>query len=388
MKTMALSVFALCLFGFSVASVAAEDSLEIKASSISVLYRSGFRSSPNPLWLDGDKDYGVCFLVFEPSREFYRNLEGVDLVLRSANVADAESEEGFAVIAAGRLAARSGVIGRNQDIVLPLNIKALGDAAPLTLILVPNGTDGVGLLPQAKLRASRGVAKSAGNGLVAEYRFDGDALDSSGAGNHGIAAGRCEFGADRLGRARGALRIAGDKKAIVTVPHGAALDPGRMTLAAWVKGERPQLWARILHKFNFRDKAGYALFYDHKKGALAFEAYGRENKRLWLASRAKLSGDWQHVAFTYDGRTGCLFINGQPDSSMELPMTLKPYGGPLSIGNGFDGYEYYPWSGLIDEVRIYDRALSPADVAALFEGKASASASSNRLPDLRNVNSL
>lgn len=74
---------------------------------------------------------------------------------------------------------------------------------------------------------------------------------------------------------------------------------------------------------------------------------------------------WHHLAYTYDGATHVLYVDGAPaDSTQVMPQT-----GPASIariGNSPGGGE--PFTGWIDDVRVYAGALTPNDVARLAAG--------------------
>ena len=70
--------------------------------------------------------------------------------------------------------------------------------------------------------------------------------------------------------------------------------------------------------------------------------------------------DWAYIASTYDGATLRLFINGSQVSSRATTGTLLHTPDPLWIGGNQPYGEYF--QGLIDEVRVYDRALSAAAV--------------------------
>ncbi len=75
-------------------------------------------------------------------------------------------------------------------------------------------------------------------------------------------------------------------------------------------------------------------------------------------------GDWQLVVGTYDGATGTLYVDGKAVSSGAFPApgTVNL---PVNIGAYFGGGS--SWDGRIDEVQIYDRALSADEVRAIYE---------------------
>ena len=137
-----------------------------------------------------------------------------------------------------------------------------------------------------------------------------------------------------------------------------------LSVAAWVKPERPTGVVVARGGMN----QGYALYLDDGRPRFAV----RSATKLAVASaRRKLPEGWVHLAgvLTDDkkvqvyvgGRLAATaktprFIAADPLEAMEIgaddETCVGPYGGPLGFG------------GLIDEVRVYDRALSPAEVAA------------------------
>ena len=75
---------------------------------------------------------------------------------------------------------------------------------------------------------------------------------------------------------------------------------------------------------------------------------------------AMVAGVWTHLAVTYDGTTLRMFVNGVQVRTQSAPGATITSGGALRIGgNAFWG-EYF--KGLIDEVRIYNRALPVSEI--------------------------
>ena len=73
-------------------------------------------------------------------------------------------------------------------------------------------------------------------------------------------------------------------------------------------------------------------------------------------------GAWSYVALTYDGSTLRLFVNGTPVASRATTGTIERTENPLWLGGNHPYGEYF--AGLIDEARVYDRALAEAEIRA------------------------
>ncbi|MFO1417452.1 MAG: PKD domain-containing protein [Methylotetracoccus sp.] len=212
--------------------------------------------------------------------------------------------------------------------------------------------------------ASVGVlAPSDTNGLVAAYGFEevdgATAIDSSGNSNHGliIGASRIAAGNYLLGRA---LDLNGINQWI-TVPGAPSLIlPQRMTLEAWVKPAEPMHgWRTLLMKED--GDAAYYLYANNQRNLPATGTRIGGYQEL-PGSNSLTPKTWTHVAGTYDGRDLRLYVGGTLISQQKLIGQMSRDAGPLRIGGNALWGEYF--SGSIDEVRIYNRALSRTQIVA------------------------
>ncbi|HMF93839.1 MAG TPA: LamG-like jellyroll fold domain-containing protein [Vicinamibacterales bacterium] len=200
------------------------------------------------------------------------------------------------------------------------------------------------------------------------------ANDSSGNGNNGTIAGATRV-SGQVGFG-GALSFDG-VSSIVNIPHSAslALSSG-MTLEAWVNpsadaGSGPNGgWRTVIMKERGTTGLAYALYGndgDSNPSRPAGYIRNANTDKEAAAGPAVPVGVWTHLAVTYDGTSIRLYVNGV------LRSTTGSAGGgiaastaPLRIGGNtvfsIPGTEYF--AGLIDEVRIYNRALSAAEITA------------------------
>ncbi len=203
-------------------------------------------------------------------------------------------------------------------------------------------------------------ARAAG-GLVAAYGFDEGlgsvTADASGAGNGGTTA-NTTWAAGKYGRA---LSFAGTTGSYVTVPDAASLQlTTGMTLEAWVNpSQLGSTWRTAIFKQASSSAMSYALY--------ANNGSSRPTGQVSIAGEQSATGtavlalnQWTHLATTYDGAALRLFVNGVQVASKAQTGAIGSSTGPLRIGGNAIWPEYF--RGLIDEVRIYNRALSPAEI--------------------------
>jgi large repetitive protein len=169
----------------------------------------------------------------------------------------------------------------------------------------------------------------------------------------------------------------------VTVTDTAALDiTNAITIAAWVK---PAVRGTqdLVKKATNGSVDGYELALAASTGNPPNRPFVRFNQVSGTSDAYRLSareasiypvdGTWIHYAATYDGATIKFYINGSLDTLVAKTFTIAINSVPLSIGGQGDGTRSF--TGGLDEVRIYNRALSAAEVAALVTGQHTITAS-------------
>lgn len=219
------------------------------------------------------------------------------------------------------------------------------------------------------------------NGLVAAYNFNEPSgttvTDVSGKGNHGVIAGAVRT---TLGKSGNALSFDGVDD-WVTIKDSDFLDlTTGMTLEAWVYPTSPMNgWRTIL----FKEQPNGVVYYLDANSESNVPATGVLNGGEQIL-RGRTSGlpanVWTHLAATYavtaSGATQRLYVNGKVDDETAGAGSIQISNGALRIGGNSIWGEYF--KGYIDEVRIYNRALSDAEIQADM-GKAVTATSSAKL---------
>jgi hypothetical protein len=196
--------------------------------------------------------------------------------------------------------------------------------------------------------------------LVARWSFDEGsgnvAGDSSGNGHTATLRGDASWGGGKNGRA---VECHGkDGFALVADASDLRL-PGDLTISLWVKPVASRELSRLFGKGD--ENYGLWLTPESRVVFRQFDASGR-TVVLVHARRPLQEGRWAHVAVVVEGDKVSLFIGGTHDASGTRRGTPSVSPAPLTFGfAGHDGYA----SAMLDEVRLYGRALSGDQLGAL-----------------------
>ena len=211
-------------------------------------------------------------------------------------------------------------------------------------------------------------------GLIGWWKFDGNANDSSGNANHGTENGNPTYVAGKFGQA---ISFDGDGDRI-EVPATVAGEPElfpatAISASAWVRAtvSANALCSLIRHEFHFTPLQTYG---GGARAAAFINQDGSRALHITSSDWSKINdGKWHHYAVTYNNGVHEVWIDGTKEVSNNFGSFRLWTGdnqpwvfGGRERGEG-DG-EYYP--GELDDVRLYNYALSQGDIAALYdEGK-------------------
>jgi hypothetical protein len=182
------------------------------------------------------------------------------------------------------------------------------------------------------------------------------ARDSSPSRNNGTLSGATWT---TSGKAGGALSFDGSNDR-VTVPDASSLDLTKaLTLEAWVRPRSIGRYDPILLK----ETSGGSVYDLYAANSALRPAVDLGNYQVSAPSGTTATNTWTHVAATYDGSVARLYVNGVQVSARTGVPNVPTSSGSLRIG-GTTLWAGEWFNGFIDELRIYNRALSQADIAA------------------------
>jgi YVTN family beta-propeller protein len=157
----------------------------------------------------------------------------------------------------------------------------------------------------------------------------------------------------------------------VQVPDSPSLSlTGPYTLSAWININTNSVQQAIIEKYDVPGHNGYGLrIYAGKLTAFNCDSVTSDPWPDMLGSTTVSTGVWHHVASVYDGTRIKIYLDGILDA--DYPATRVPTDGTTSLKIGARGDDANTrLNGLIDEVKIYNRALQPWDIESLFSGVA------------------
>lgn len=192
------------------------------------------------------------------------------------------------------------------------------------------------------------------SGLAGWFRGEANAVDTS----FNTSDGNLHNGASfRIGRIGQAFSFDGVND-YIEVPESVALNiTGPLSLQAWVNPANTSN-GKIAAKTSGGDD-GYS--FEIANGKLRVRIGGS----LFQSPTEIYPNTWTHAAATYDGARVRIYINGLLNSvSPEINLVITANSAPLRIGADSSSANFF--TGMIDELQIHSRALSPAEIGATY----------------------
>jgi hypothetical protein len=219
-------------------------------------------------------------------------------------------------------------------------------------------------LDEAELTADRATpVQTPPRPPVAAYSFEAGEgeLAEDAAGDHdGTLVGAEWFDKGKYGSA---LHFDGIDD-LVTVPDSNDLDlTDQFTLEAWVRPEEANKWSAVLTKERGKNAISYQMHAEGEKSApVGYVGNSTGQYGVTAGTTPITPRVWTHLAMTYDGAKLRYYVNGalKGTASASDPGVSADQ---LLIGGNLSWPED-AFKGLIDEIRIYDRALDEAELAA------------------------
>jgi len=209
-----------------------------------------------------------------------------------------------------------------------------------------------------KIEISAGTAKlkETGDfdGLVGYWKFEDNFEDSSGNENHGTNHGAI-FVDGKVGRA-----LDFDTGTYVSIPPSDSLKiTDEITIEVWVKSEEDADGSKVV-RILIKDQS-YGFQWDSTgeewQSTIILKLSG---SWVGVSNPVNLVKDtWYHLVGTYDGQTMKIYVNGELKNSKNITSSIETNDNYVFIGSQAESYQF---KGIIDEVAIYNRALSAEEI--------------------------
>lgn len=207
------------------------------------------------------------------------------------------------------------------------------------------------------------TAFSLPNGLIAYYPFDGDAMDYSNNGNNGTIYGPTWV----TGYYGSALHFNGAGDYVSVQDKGSLVITNGLSICAWIKPELGNMWYRVVGKSNSSNSDDCWGIGEAMAGGICFTLWKGGNQTYTNGQTPLQMNQWNHIVGTWDGSVMHIYQNGvlQPETEYITPPIDNSVN-PLYIGK-LPNNTYY-FKGAVDEVMIFNRALSASEVDSIFRG--------------------
>jgi len=212
--------------------------------------------------------------------------------------------------------------------------------------------------------------------LVGWWTFDTDDRtlihDKSGNAGHGRVVGSMQLASGLTGRV---LTCSGTTGAIYCQDDGIFNGAEAFSISVWIiadeRPKEPEPEAEYAHSTIVRKGHSWSLRRYCTSGLIALKCGGlnvpsSDFSSVIMGTRSITDRFWHHIVAVYDGASLKLYIDNTLDTVAKATGAIAATTNPLVIGGDRPGSYVGPWKGVIDDVRLYNTALSSADIAELY----------------------
>ncbi len=211
------------------------------------------------------------------------------------------------------------------------------------------------------------AADAISQGLIGNWSFnegDGGEVTDSVSGSKAKFIG--SMWSDGVARKAGVFN---GKNSYVYISDSTEFSANKFSVSAWIKMNTWVLYAPILNRRDKPDSGGFTIQQSGTVGELAFNIFLVNKPRTTFRVPGWVTDKWYHVVATYDGKTQRLYRDGVEIASQYAPGNVSnPVNAHMEIGRTASGTSYF--DGMIDEVRMYNRALTATEVQHLYRTNA------------------
>ena len=233
--------------------------------------------------------------------------------------------------------------------------------------LVARLTDSAGTVVERRFDISV-TACTSGPGPVSQWDFNEGAGPTAGDGagsNSGALIGNTTWSTDTPDGSGASLSFDGSGDYVRVSDHSSLHLAGQLTLMAWVKETAIGQYAKVISR-----RSGYYFYFLGVDNGYPYGGIGDDVTYTVTGKSLLMSLDrWNHLALVYDDAVDRMFLHFDGTERMTPVMQSLPatVGVDLSIGADSEGAAGH-FTGDVDDVAVYDMALSDAEIRSLLAG--------------------
>ncbi|MEH0022746.1 MAG: LamG domain-containing protein [Desulfobacter sp.] len=226
----------------------------------------------------------------------------------------------------------------------------------------------VAVLFSMMLTGSMAHAIPVTDGLVAYWNFNGNGNDLSGNHHQGTLHGNAAYLDTKFGKS---LYLDGNGD-YFTTPDASDLDfTTSFTMSLWAKPETLNGKGALIDKWvrNGGNQRAYQFVVSDKR--FLPEINTTDGHQYYYSNSALVTGEWQHLVLRYDNSDLSVFLNGKYHSGMQATGRIYNSSTQLTIGaqggRAVNTADSWFFNGFIDEVKLYDTALTNEQIFQDYE---------------------
>lgn len=205
---------------------------------------------------------------------------------------------------------------------------------------------------------------------IAEYRFDNNYSNVLGTNPFSSNAGTT-FTTDRFGNPNKAINInnTGSSATITSLPYGNSA----RSISLWAKINTTLGGYNWMYSYGQTSVAGSAQAGSFTTSDVSYLGYFSNV----FQNSSNALGTWYHFVYVYDGTTAKIYKNGSLINTTNISWNTLNNNDIFNLGKDFGGAAGF--NGTIDDLKIYDRALSQADITSVYTTLSAADFNQNNL---------
>ncbi len=264
-------------------------------------------------------------------------------------------------------------IDSNSGEILVANPSKLDFETTSSFALTVEASDASSAKSQAQITINLLDVKISSSGLIAFYPFNGDAIDESDNSNDGIVVGP-QLTEDRNGNLNSAYDFDGIND-YIELGNSDVFSLGayaNFTVSFWIKpngivsDKRRDIFSRYLSSMDSR----FYAFSVRPDNNISFSIYNEGATNIVETLMKPIQTNWQNITWVYLDGEITLYIDGVNSGNLSstVPISQKITAADAVIGAAHLSSELYDsnYPGIIDDIRIFDRALDTKEVSTIY----------------------